>query len=496
MAAKRQKNTFGWSGESLLKQTLAATPAKRERRAEVFVHLNAASVVPSEWISFFPQSEALSKQAVRSSDSAEGIKMLVAPLAAPDLETEPKLKASRATRIRDAVAASLIQLERLDVQQIHYGFELPSEDLPAAVLGLEMALYRYKRIWKGEPIPFKIELTQKGRPLGARVLDEATALGQGVNLARHLVNIPPNLLNPPSYADFVVELFRGKSGVKVEVWDEVRLKSERMGLHLAVGQGSDTPPRLVHIQIKGKQSNKKPVAFVGKGITFDTGGLDLKPASGMRLMKKDMGGSAAVVGLAYYVAQTGAAFTHDFYIALAENAVGGNSFRPSDVIEARNGTLVEIHNTDAEGRLVLADAMDVAVTAKEKPRTVIDVATLTGAIKVALGASVAGLFSSDPKLSAQLEVAAQEAGDPVWTMPLVQRYRSSFNTPFADLVNATDGFGGAITAALFLERFARDVPWAHLDIYAWRDGAEGPWAESGGSGQAVPLLAEWLKRLK
>jgi leucyl aminopeptidase len=156
---------------------------------------------------------------------------------------------------------------------------------------------------------------------------------------------------------------------------------------------------------------------------------------------------------------------------------------------------VEIHNTDAEGRLVLADALDVAVTAREKPRLVIDVATLTGAIKVALGSQLAGLFSNQPKLSSDLHRAGQAAGDPNWPMPLVQKYRGAMNSNFADMVNAVDGFGGAITAALFLEKFVRDVPWAHLDVYAWKDSSEGAWLESGGSGQPVQALAEFLTHL-
>ena len=256
------------------------------------------------------------------------------------------------------------------------------------------------------------------------------------------------------------------------------------------------PPRLVKISYRPTKAAKgtQPIALVGKGITFDSGGLDIKPAAGMRLMKKDMGGSAAVVGAVYWAALTGAAHPIDAYVALAENSIGSRAFRPGDVLTARNGTTVEIHNTDAEGRLVLADALDVAVTASEKPRAVIDLATLTGAIKVALGANLAGLFTTDETLGAALAEAGTRAGDLTWAMPLVQRYRAQSNSNFADGVNAVDGFGGAITAALFLEKFARDVPWAHLDIYAWKDAADGAFAEGGGSGQGVLLLAEWLSR--
>lgn len=208
-------------------------------------------------------------------------------------------------------------------------------------------------------------------------------------------------------------------------------------------------------------------------------------------MKKDMGGSAAVLGAALWASETGAKCNLDALLALAENSISGKSFRPSDVIRARNGMTVEIHNTDAEGRLVLADALDVAVSAK--PKYVIDVATLTGAIKVALGPGLAGLFGNSRPLVNALHKSGQQAGDLNWPMPLVQKYKGMLNSNFADMINATDGFGGAVTAALFLEKFVGEVPWAHLDIYAWKDAPDGAWCEAGGSGQAVACLAEWLR---
>jgi len=206
-----------------------------------------------------------------------------------------------------------------------------------------------------------------------------------------------------------------------------------------------------------------------------------------------MGGSAAVLGTAMWAVASGLKVNLDVYLALAENSVSDKSFRPSDVVTARNGMSVEIHNTDAEGRLVLADALDVAVKQKTKPRAVVDVATLTGAIKVALGAQLAGLFANDSKLSSALSSAGSQAGDLMWSMPLYRKYSSQMSSNFADMVNATDGFGGAITAALFLEKFVADVPWAHLDIYAWKDAPDGCWLEAGGSGQSILALAAFLK---
>lgn len=490
MATVKQNNHWGWTSESLLERAMNL-PAAEGRTAEVFVHLSRASHIPGEWSTYFADTETARTMNIRSAEMRDGVKMLVAPLASAEIETDPRLQASVNTRIRDCVGAALGQLERFDVQTVHIGFELPTENLAAAVLGLELALYRYKRVLNGDKARFRISLSNKGAALNAKALRSGLALGRAANLARHLVNLPPNELNPVTYAEFIKGRFAGVKNVKVEIWDETRLAQEKMGLHLGVGQGSATPPRLAIVRYRGG-GKKAPLAFVGKGITFDTGGLDIKPSSGMRLMKKDMGGSAAVVGLAQYLTEIEWKGSADFYLPLAENAISGRAFRPSDVITARSGTRVEIHNTDAEGRLVLADALDVAVTAKEKPRCVIDVATLTGAIKVALGGQVAGLFANDAKLGAELQASGQASGDFSWQMPLVQRYRSSFGSAFADLVNATDGFGGAITAALFLEKFAKDVPWAHLDIYAWKDAPEGAWLESGGSGQAVFALADWV----
>ena len=239
----------------------------------------------------------------------------------------------------------------------------------------------------------------------------------------------------------------------------------------------------------------KPVAFVGKGVTFDSGGLDIKPSSGMRLMKKDMGGAAAVAGLAMWAHRVNYSKPLDFYLALAENSVDGKSFRPSDVITARNGLQVEIHNTDAEGRLVLADALDVAVTQTkaDEPEMVIDVATLTGAIKVALGADLAGLFTNDDDLAEKLSQAGQAAGDLSWRMPLLSKYNGASSSHFADMVNAVDGFGGAITAALFLEKFVKQKSWAHLDIYAWTEKATGSLQAAGGNAQGLYCLIEFVK---
>ncbi|MGE3757659.1 MAG: leucyl aminopeptidase family protein [Pseudobdellovibrionaceae bacterium] len=389
--------------------------------------------------------------------------------------------------------------------------ETHREQEVAIFVGIKLAQYQFRNFFmppkedktatKKQVFVLKLEgvKTKKKVALDKTILEEARALGESLNICRHLVNLPPGDLNPTSYSELAKKYFQNSSTSSVTVWNANKLKQEGMGLHLAVGQGAAHPPALVHISYRPKKSVRtKPIAFVGKGITFDTGGLDIKPSSGMRLMKKDMGGSATVFALAAWAEEVGLSVPCDFYLALAENAVDQNSMRPSDVFRARNGMVVEIHNTDAEGRLVLADALDVAVTQKGKdaPEVVINVATLTGAIKVALGADLAGLFCNHDSLAEKLLEAGQRKGDLSWRMPLFKKYTGSMSSPFADFVNALDGFGGAVTAALFLEKFVGGKPWAHFDIYAWTDRAQGALGSAGGSGQGVQALSEFLRELE
>ena len=396
---------------------------------------------------------------------------------------------------RDLMGAVIQFLESQKLQSVR--IHLMDEDQEAQLgvaQGLEIAIYRFRRQKSEIPTLEWVSYGQKKQSSEkAPALTVGNLQGRAVNLARHLTNLPANLLNPKTFAQWFVDEFDSKSEFKVTVWQKEELEKERMGLHLAVGRGAEEAPRLVHLSYRPSQSSSAPIAFVGKGITFDSGGLDVKPSAAMRLMKKDMGGSATIAALAWYVSQRKFSQAMDFYFPLAENALDKKSFRPGDIIRSRSGLDIEIHNTDAEGRLVLADALDVAVTQKLKPQIVIDVATLTGAIKIALGAQVAGLFSNQVKLRQSLVKASTLSGEPCWPMPLFQPYRALMQTPVAHMTNAVDGFGGAVTAALFLESFVRKVPWAHFDIYAWKDKPEGAWLEPGGSGQGVLLLAEWLE---
>ena len=408
---------------------------------------------------------------------------------------------------RDQAASCLWQIKGGGHTQFQLFLgDVSDQILQAIVVGFELAQYQFlphfkkaagakpSAVWTVNVQSFKLgKLSKTNEKLIKDSQLEATA----IQLARHLVNLPPNEANPQTIEEMTLKQLNWPKGkVKITVWDDKKLKAENMNLLLAVGAGSPTAPRMIHIQYRPQvKSSKKPVAFVGKGITFDTGGLDIKPSSAMRLMKKDMGGAAAVIGLAYWVAHSGCKQPCDFYLALAENGIDANAMRPSDVYMSRAGLLVEIDNTDAEGRLVLADTMDVAAkqTGANEPEYLIDLATLTGAIKVALGAEVAGLFCNDDKLASELEWAGQAVGESNWRMPLVQKYFGSLSSPFADFKNSGEGFGGAITAALFLEKFCAGKKWAHLDIYAWADRMNGPYASAGGNGQAVQTLIHWLK---
>jgi Leucyl aminopeptidase len=387
-----------------------------------------------------------------------------------------------------------LQLKGLTIE--FHGTE-NAQDL-GALVGLDVASYSFRQFVDGKHLSDLPKVSVK-KTLGSllkETVKEAAAQARAVNMARHLVNLPPNVINPTTVATLALKQMTWPATMKVTVWDHKKLIAEGMGLHAGVGQGSDTPPCMVHMRYRPKKkTGLKPIAFVGKGVTFDTGGLDIKPSSGMRLMKKDMGGAAAVMALAQWVAESNYEAPVDFYLALAENAVDGKSFRPSDIITARNGMKVEIDNTDAEGRLVLADVMDVAVTQKgaDEPEILIDVATLTGAIKVGLGAEIAGLFSNDDVLADAINTAGQQTGDLNWRMPLFDKYFGDLSSPFADMKNSGGGFGGAITAALFLQKFTRGKKWAHLDVYAWTDKAQGALLSSGGSGQPVQCLIEFLK---
>lgn len=403
-------------------------------------------------------------------------------------------------RSRDLMGQLYPMLVALMIEQLEIDFgSCPDAAVLGCLAGLEMAAYDY-RVCRGDkehdlPVPGLCLSNAATKAPSGELIRQAAAVGNAVNIARHLVNLPAGDLHPSAYAELVTELFSDSENCQVTVWDEQRLKDERMGLLLAVGRAADQPPCLIQLRYRNGQSTKKPLAMVGKGITFDTGGLDLKPSAFMRMMKKDMGGSAALVGLASWLSATEFPDPVDIWLAVAENAVGEMAFRPGDVITARNGKTVEIDNTDAEGRLVLADVLSVAIAEKDnnQPRAIIDIATLTGAARVALGLQVGALFANDSKLSDALYEAGLESGDPIWPLPLVEAYKKELESRVAQLANSSaNRFGGAITAAMFLAEFTENMPWAHLDVNAFCNENQGAISGPGANGQMVQCLVQFL----
>ena len=353
---------------------------------------------------------------------------------------------------------------------------------------------KYKTKREKDEIPVLEELVFVTPDVGAsqKAFDELLAVAEGNHLTRLVVSEPPNVIYPESMANHAMEL--SKIGVKVELLGEKEMEKLGFGALLGVGQGSIRESKLVVMQWLGGASGQKPIAVVGKGVTFDTGGINIKPSNGMEDMKYDMAGSGVVLGLMKSLALRKAKVNVVGVMALAENMPSGSAQRPSDVVTSLSGQTIEILNTDAEGRLVLADALWYTQD-KYKPEYMIDLATLTGAITVALGYEYAGLFSNNDKLSDMLTKAGTEVGEPMWRLPMGKIYDKDVDSDVADVKNVGSGRGaGSITAAQFLERFVNKTPWAHLDIagMAW-DKKDKPLTGKGATGYGVRLLNEFLK---
>ncbi len=333
-------------------------------------------------------------------------------------------------------------------------------------MGLQLAAYRFdhyktKSDAKSKEKAARISVHLKSATRANKAWENAQGVAGGVMLARDLVNEPPNVLNPVEFAKRAGQL--KKLGCDVEILDEKAMEKLKMGALLGVSRGSRNPARMAIIQWKGGKPKDKPVAFVGKGVTFDTGGISLKPPSGMEDMKGDMGGAAAVTGLMHALASRKAKANVVGIIALVENMPDGDAQRPGDIVTSMSGQTIEIINTDAEGRLVLADAL-WHCNKKFKPKFMVNLATLTGAILVALGNHHAGLFSNDDELSEQLSGAGEVTEERVWRLPVSATYDKLIDSKFADMKNSGGRYAGSITAAQFLKRFVGDTPWAHLDV--------------------------------
>lgn len=331
--------------------------------------------------------------------------------------------------------------------------------------GAKLRSYRfdkYKAKKKDGPSELKtLAVGSKATSAARKSYGTLEKIADGMFLTRDLVNEPPNVLYPTEFAKRARAL--SKVGVKVEVLGEAAMAKLGMGSLLGVGQGSTRESQLVVMRWSGGKASDKPVAFVGKGVCFDTGGISLKPPAGMEDMKGDMGGAACVTGLMHALAARKAKVNAVGVIGVVENMPDGNAQRPGDIVTSMSGQTIEIINTDAEGRLVLADALHYTEK-RFQPKFMIDLATLTGAIMVALGKEYAGLFSNDDKLSKQLSDAGEAENEKVWRLPMGPAYDKALNSQFADMKNTGDRFGGSITAAQFLLRFVKSSKWAHLDI--------------------------------
>jgi leucyl aminopeptidase len=367
-------------------------------------------------------------------------------------------------------------------------FEAADLAMGLSLRAYEFDRYKTKRKEEDKRAPLSVSIGVADVADAKRAYSTSAAIADGVVVARDLVNEPANVLYPEEFARRAAQL--RKLGVKVEILDVKAMQKLGMGALLGVGQGSVRESRLVVMQWNGGRASDKPVAFIGKGVCFDTGGISIKPAASMEDMKGDMAGAACVTGLMHALAGRKAKVNAVGLIGLVENMPDGNAQRPGDIVKSMSGQTIEIINTDAEGRLVLADVLWYAAT-RFKPKFMVNLATLTGAIIVALGQEHAGMFSNNDKLAERLDRAGKNTGETVWRMPLGAAYDKMIDSKFADVKNTGGSrWGGAITAAQFLQRFVKDeTPWAHLDIAGTgMDSRPTDINRSWGSGWGVRLL--------
>ncbi len=363
--------------------------------------------------------------------------------------------------------------------------------------GVRLKSYRFDKYRTKEPKSKKptvknVVITLGEHKQAAKKFTTLDAVASGVLLTRDLVSEPANILNPLSFARRIKEL--ESDGIKVTTLGEAAMAKLGMGSLLSVGQGSAHESHLVVMEWSGGNKGEAPLAFVGKGVTFDTGGISLKPGAGMEQMKWDMGGAGTVVGLMKALAMRKAKVNVVAVVGLVENMPSSTASRPGDVVTSMSGQTIEILNTDAEGRLVLADAMWYCQQ-EFKPKFMIDLATLTGAIIVALGKEHAGIFTDDDKLASNLSNSGYETGDKVWRMPLHKNYDKLINCDIADMKNIGGSGAGSITAAQFLKRFTNGIPWVHMDIAGtvWSD-KDMPLSAKGGTGHGVKLLDHFISK--
>jgi leucyl aminopeptidase len=400
-------------------------------------------------------------------------------------------------------AAKLARQQKCETLAVSFplAWSDPAASAGAIAEGIELALYRDQR-FKSEDAGFggpdRVELLRcmGGESLVAEAVTKAIAQSQhvcaGVFLARELVAAPANVVTPISLAA-TAEALAKTYGLDLEILEREDCEKLGMGAFLGVAQASEMPPKFIHLTYRPEGTPRKKVAIVGKGLTFDSGGLNIKAGAGssIEMMKTDMGGAGATFGAAKAIAAIKPDVEVHFISAATENMVSGRAMHPGDILTASNGKTIEVNNTDAEGRLTLADALVFAE--KLGVEAIVDLATLTGACVVALGNDIAGLWSSSPELSAELLSAAENAGEKLWEMPLEEKYFESMKSVVADMKNTGVRAGGAISAAAFLKQFVQDTPWAHLDVAGpvWSE-KESALSAAGATGYGVRLLVQWV----
>lgn len=396
-------------------------------------------------------------------------------------------------------AALTAKLQTSGVTTVHVDFSSAgasdADDVLAFAMGATLRdwridTYRTRLADNAKPSLKSIVIAAPHGDLSARWAENA-AIADGVALTQTLVAEPPNILYPESFVERCQHL--ADLGVELEVLDERQMKALGMGALLGVAQGSTRPPRLLAMRWNGGTPGARPVAFVGKGVTFDTGGISIKPAAGMDMMKWDMGGAGAVAGAMKAIAGRKAKANVVGIVGLVENMPDGNAMRPGDIVTTMSGQTVEVLNTDAEGRLVLCDAISWAQKVHD-PEVIVDLATLTGAMVISLGHEYAGIFANDDGLADQLLAAGEVSNNKLWRFPLSPAYDKLIDSPIADMKNIGPREGGSITAAQFLKRYVEDgVKWAHLDIagMAWHD-KDGPVYAKGATGYGVRLLDRFI----
>ncbi len=412
--------------------------------------------------------------------------------------------------VREAAAISASRARDLGVERmatiVHGGGagEMDYAEAAAATAeGILLGLYRFDADKKSKEDSERRELKtvsivelDGGRlPALQEAIHASEAVAMGVYRTRDLVNLPPNVASPSYLAGVALQIAEKFDTVSATVYSREEMAQMGMGAFLAVAQGSYDPPQFILLEYRGAERSEPPVVLVGKGITFDTGGISIKPSQEMWRMKTDMGGAAVVIGTLEAAARLGLPVNLVGLVGATYNMPDGNAYRPGDVVKAMNGKTIEVISTDAEGRMVLADLLSYA-SRNYKPKSVIDLATLTGGCVVALGKEIAGLFTEEEGIAESITRASESVSEPVWRMPMYEKYRELIKSDFADVKNSGGRWASAITAALFLQEFAEDLPWAHLDIAGpvWTD-KPNPITPKGATGFGVRLLVKFLENL-